>query len=94
MLVFRVVLLISWFDYINAGRTSEMRVTWEVWGSSSKPHGSHQIDPPINLPQVQALETRIRNELITLGLFEPEEDTKVGGAMWSCDFVVGGAKIT
>ena len=30
MLVFRVVLLVSWFDYVNAGRTSEMRVTWEV----------------------------------------------------------------
>ena len=50
-------------------------------GSSSKPHGGHRIDPPINLPQVQALETRIRNELIALGLFEPEEDTKVGGAI-------------
>ena len=50
-------------------------------GSSSKPHGGHRIDPPINLPQVQALETRIRNELITLGLFEPEEDTKVGGVI-------------
>ena len=30
MLVFWVVLLVSWFNYVNAGRTSEMRVTWEV----------------------------------------------------------------
>ena len=30
MLVFTLVLLVSWFDYVNAGRTSEMRVTWEV----------------------------------------------------------------
>ena len=30
MLVFSVVLLVSWFDYVNAGRTSQMRVTWEV----------------------------------------------------------------
>ena len=29
MLVFRVVLLVKWFNYVNAGRTSEMRVTWE-----------------------------------------------------------------
>ena len=57
--------------------------------SSSKPHGGHCIDTPINLPQVQALETRIRNELITLGLFEPEEDTKVGGITWSHDADVG-----
>ena len=30
MLVFRLVLLVNWFDYVNAGWTSEMRVTWEV----------------------------------------------------------------
>ena len=30
MLVFRLVLLVNWFDCVNAGRTSEMRVTWEV----------------------------------------------------------------
>ena len=35
MLVFRVVLLVKWFDYVNAGRTSEMRVTWEVCGETA-----------------------------------------------------------
>ena len=30
MLVFSLVLLVSWFDYVSAGRTSQMRVTWEV----------------------------------------------------------------
>ena len=32
MLVFGVVLLVKWFDYVNvnACQTSEMRVTWEV----------------------------------------------------------------
>ena len=37
MLVFRLVLLVSWFDYVNAGQTSEMRVTWEVWGPRPPP---------------------------------------------------------
>ena len=34
MLVFRVALLVNWFDYVNAGWTSEIRVTWEVCTNS------------------------------------------------------------
>ena len=30
MPVFRLVLLVNWFDWVNTGLTSEMRVTWEV----------------------------------------------------------------
>ena len=35
MLVFSLVLLVSWFDYVNAGWTSQMRVTWEVCSTLS-----------------------------------------------------------
>jgi hypothetical protein len=86
------VLLVVLVEYLRALAVVTIMAAGK--GSSSKPHSGHCIDPPINLPQVQALETRIRTELITLGLFEPEEDTKVGGATWSHDTEVGGPKIT
>ena len=42
MLVFREVLLVNWFDYVNAGWTSKMRVTWEVCSGHEHNPGSSQ----------------------------------------------------